>query len=362
MLENSLLFSKLKEFEDRLKVVENQMSDPEVIKNISGYRKLAIERADLSGRITLFANYKNNFEEISRLELIIQESSEAEDFLELVEAELEVLREKQAGFIESIEDFLIDPDPNDEKNIIIEIRAGTGGEEAALFVADLYRMYAYYAEKCGFKVEVINSNPTPIGGFKEIIFSLEGIKVYKRFKFESGIHRVQRVPSTETAGRIHTSAVSVAVLPEAEEKDIVINPQDLKVDVYRSSGAGGQSVNTTDSAVRMTHLPTGVIVTCQDERSQIKNRAKALKVLRAKLVDHSRLEQASKISQDRKKQIGSGDRSEKIRTYNFPDRRVTDHRISLTLYKIEQILAGDLDELVSGLQNAEKKLKLEQQQ
>ncbi|MFH1062083.1 MAG: peptide chain release factor 1 [Candidatus Omnitrophota bacterium] len=361
MLNNSLLFSKLKEFEDRFKLLENQMSDPAVIKDISGYRKIAIERSELSDKIALFTNYKNNYEEISRLEMILQESSEEQEFLDLVDEELKVLKQKHTKFIERIEEFLIEPDPNDDKNIIIEIRAGTGGEEAALFAADLYRMYAYYADKCGFKVEVINSSPTPIGGFKEIIFSLEGIKAYKRFKFESGIHRVQRVPSTETSGRIHTSAVSVAVLPEAEEKDIIINPQDLKVDVYRSSGAGGQSVNTTDSAVRITHLPTGVVVTCQDERSQIKNRAKALKVLRARLLDHAQLEQASKISQDRKKQVGSGDRSEKIRTYNFPDRRVTDHRISLTLYKIEQILAGDLDELVSGLQNAEKELKLQQE-
>jgi peptide chain release factor 1 len=360
MLNNKLLFSKLKEFEDRFKVLEDQMSDPEVIKNVSGYRKLAIERSELSDKITLFANYKNNYDEISRLEMIIHESSEEEEFLDLVEEELKVLKEKQAKFIEGIEDFLIEPDPNDEKDIIIEIRAGTGGEEAALFAADLYRMYSHYAEKCGFKVDVINSSPTPIGGFKEIIFSLEGIRAYKQFKFESGIHRVQRVPNTEASGRIHTSAVSVAVLPEAEEKDIIINSHELKVDVYRSSGAGGQSVNTTDSAVRITHLPTGVVVTCQDERSQIKNKAKALKVLRARLLDHARSEQASKISQDRKKQVGSGDRSEKIRTYNFPDRRITDHRISLTLYKIDQILAGDLDELISGLQSAEKELKLQQ--
>ncbi|MBU1045015.1 MAG: peptide chain release factor 1 [Candidatus Omnitrophica bacterium] len=360
MLNNKLLFGKLDEFVDRLKVLENQMSDPEIIKNVSGYRKLAIERSDLLDKIALFSNYKNNYEEVNRLKSIIQESTEEEDFLELVEEELKVLKGKQNKLIENIEEFLIEPDPNDDKDIIIEIRAGTGGEEAALFAADLYRMYAYYAEKCGIKVEVINSSPTPIGGFKEIIFSLEGSKVYKRFKFESGIHRVQRVPSTETAGRIHTSAVSVAVLAAAEEMDLEININDLKVDVYRSSGAGGQSVNTTDSAVRITHLPTGVVVTCQDERSQIKNKAKALKVLRAKLYDHAQLEQASKISQDRKKQVGSGDRSEKIRTYNFPDRRVTDHRISLTLYKIEQILAGDLDELISGLQSAEKELKLKQ--
>ncbi|MBU1088013.1 MAG: peptide chain release factor 1 [Candidatus Omnitrophica bacterium] len=361
MLNNKLLFSKLKEFEDRLKVLENQMSDSEIIKNVSGYRKLAIERADLLDKIALFTNYKNNYEEISRLDTIIQESAEEEDFLELVEEELKVLKGKQSKLTENIEEFLIEPDPNDKKDIIIEIRAGTGGEEAALFAADLYRMYAYYADKCGIKVEVINSSPTPIGGFKEIIFSLEGINVYKRFKFESGIHRVQRVPSTETSGRIHTSAVSVAVLPAAEEMDIEIKLNDLKVDVYRSSGAGGQSVNTTDSAVRITHLPTGVVVTCQDERSQIKNRAKALKVLRARLYDHALSEQASKISKDRKQQVGSGDRSEKIRTYNFPDRRVTDHRISLTLYRIEQILAGDLDELIAALQTAEKELKLQQQ-
>jgi peptide chain release factor 1 len=359
MLDNDLLFSKLKEFQDRFSVLENKMGDPEIIKDISGYQKLAKERAVLSEKIKLFAEYRANFEEIGRLETVISDASEEEEFLELVQEELNILKARQDRLIEKIEDHLIDPDPNDEKDIIVEIRAGTGGEEAALFAADLYRMYSHYADRLGLKVEVINSSPTPIGGFKEIIFSVEGFKAYKSFKFESGIHRVQRVPSTEASGRIHTSAVSVAVLPEAEEMDVQINPNELKVDVYRSSGAGGQSVNTTDSAVRMTHLPTGIVVTCQDERSQIKNRAKALKVLRARLLDHAQSEQNSKISQDRKKQVGSGDRSEKIRTYNFPDRRVTDHRISLTLYKIEQILEGNLDELVAGLQAAEKKLKLD---
>ncbi len=358
MQDKRMLFNKFKGFQERFQFLEDQMVDPEVIKDIALYQKLAKERASLCERIEKFQEFEKVEKEIARLEVVLKEAKEEKEFLELVDAELEDLRQKYKNLYSALEGFLIEQDPRDTKNVIIEIRAGTGGDEAALFVADLYRMYTHYADKFGFKVELINSNATPIGGFKEIIFSVEGEGVFRQFKFESGVHRVQRVPSTEASGRVHTSAVSVAVLPEAEEMEIEINPQELKIDVYRSAGAGGQSVNTTDSAVRITHLPTGMVVTCQDERSQIKNKAKALKVLRARLLDRAQRDQQSKIKQERRMQIGSGDRSEKIRTYNFPDRRVTDHRVGVTLYKIEQILEGDLGELIAHLAEAEKKLKL----
>ena len=359
MQDKQILFNKFRRFQEHFRDLENQMGDPQVIKDISLYQKLAKERASLCGRIEKFQKLERVGKEIARLEIIVKEAKEEKDFLELVDIELESLRQNYEDLYVQLEEFIIEADPRDNKNVIVEIRAGTGGEEAALFVADLYRMYTYYADKFGFKVEIINSNPTPIGGFKEIIFSVEGIGAYRQFKFESGVHRVQRVPSTETSGRVHTSAVSVAVLPEAEEMEIGINPADLKVDVYRSTGAGGQSVNTTDSAVRITHLPTGVVVTCQDERSQIKNKAKALKVLRARLLDKAQRDHESKIKKERRMQIGTGDRSEKIRTYNFPDRRVTDHRVGITLYRIEQILEGGLGELIVHLAEAEKKIKLD---
>lgn len=362
MQNKQLLFNKFKGFQERFQFLENQMADPEIIKDIALYRKLTKERAGLCERIEKFQELEKVEKEITRLEKIVNEDQEEKEFLKLVDSELGVLRKKQEDFYCEFEKFLIEPDPRDTKDVIVEIRAGTGGEEAALFVADLYRMYTYYAAKFGFKVEIINSNPTPIGGFKEMIFSVEGAGAFRQFKFESGVHRVQRVPSTETSGRIHTSAVSVAVFPEAEEMEITINPADLKIDVYRSTGAGGQSVNTTDSAVRITHMPSGIVVTCQDERSQIKNKAKAFKVLRARLLDKAQRDQESKIKQDRRMQIGTGDRSEKIRTYNFPDRRVTDHRVGITLYKIDQILEGNLGELISHLAEAEKKLKLDKAQ
>ncbi|MBU1924516.1 MAG: peptide chain release factor 1 [Candidatus Omnitrophica bacterium] len=358
MESNRVLFDKFKEFERSLRQTEEKMAQPEVIRQVSLYRKLAKERSELAERIEKYNVYKKLVKEIERLEKVLAEAKEEKEFLELVEIELEGLREKEKQIFSELEEYLIEQDPYEQKDIIVEIRAGTGGEEAALFAADMFRMYMHYAESRAFKVEVINSNPTPLGGFKEIIFSVEGRAVYGKFKFESGVHRVQRVPSTEGSGRIHTSAVSVAVLPEAEDVDVQINPSDLKIDVYRSAGCGGQSVNTTDSAVRITHLPTGIVVTCQDERSQLKNKLKAMKVLKARLLDAKRNEQESKIIQERRAQIGTGDRSEKIRTYNFPDRRVTDHRIGLTLYKIERIIAGDLEEIVSALQKEEKKLKL----
>jgi len=268
---------------------------------------------------------------------------------ELVRHEIGDLREKLQGIENELKFMLAPRDPNDEKNVILEIRAGTGGDEAALFAADLFRMYSRYAEIRRWKVEVLDSHPTGIGGFKEIIAAINGKAAYSRLKYESGVHRVQRVPLTESQGRVHTSAVTVAVLPEAEEVDVYIDPNDLRIDVFRSSGPGGQSVNTTDSAVRITHLPTGLVVICQDEKSQHKNKAKALKVLRARLLDQMQREQEAKIAQERKSQVGTGDRSERIRTYNFPQNRVSDHRINLTLYRLDAVMNGEIDEIIEPL-------------
>ena len=288
---------------------------------------------------TVCAQIKDNQE-------LIRTEQDDPDLVELARAELEELAAQQVELEKAIRIRLLPKDPNDEKNIFLEIRAGTGGDEAALFVADLFRMYSRYAEMQGWKVEVMSSNPIGIGGFKEIIALVSGQQVYSRLKYESGVHRVQRVPDTETQGRIHTSAVTVAIIPEAEEVDLHIEPNELKFDVYRSSGPGGQSVNTTDSAVRVTHLPTGLVVTCQDEKSQHKNKAKALQVLRARLLDRMEQERHDRISEERKSQVGTGDRSERIRTYNFPQGRVTDHRINLTIYRLDQVIAGMLDDVI----------------
>ncbi len=280
---------------------------------------------------------------------MISNEDDDPELAELARGEIDELSKKKDGLEEEICIFLLPRDPNDEKNTLLEIRAGTGGDEAALFVADLFRMYSRYAEKQGWKVEIMSSSPIGIGGFKEIIALIRGDQVYSRLKYESGVHRVQRVPETETQGRIHTSAVTVAIIPEAEEVDLHIEPNELKFDVFRSSGPGGQSVNTTDSAVRITHLPTGLVVTCQDEKSQHKNKAKAMQVMRARLLDKIQQEQHDKISAERKNLVGSGDRSERIRTYNFPQGRMTDHRINLTLYKLEQVLAGEVDQVIIPL-------------
>jgi peptide chain release factor 1 len=275
----------------------------------------------------------------------------------LEEEELEALGEKKSALERELESLLA-PKEEDNRNVIMEIRAGTGGEESSLFVADLFKMYGKYIQSKGWKLEVMNSHPTGVGGFKEIIFAVEGKNAYLNLKHEKGVHRVQRVPQTESSGRIHTSAATVAVLPEAEEVDVEINPNDLRIDVFRSSGPGGQSVNTTDSAVRITHLPTGIVVTCQDEKSQHKNKAKALRVLRARLLNLAKQEQDEKIAKERRMQIGSGDRSEKVRTYNFPQNRVTDHRSGLTLYKLENVLNGELDEIIESLMKLERKGEL----
>jgi peptide chain release factor 1 len=341
------MFQKLDQVEKRYQELETLLADPKVLGNPKEMQKLGRERAELSHLVETYRAYKKVQEGIQDSQELLQESDE--EMKELAKAELQTLKERLANIEEELKILLLPKDPRDEKNVFLEIRAGTGGEEAALFAADLFRMYAKYAEKGRWRVDVVSQNPTGLGGFKEIIALVEGKGVYSQLKYESGVHRVQRVPVTEGSGRIHTSAVTVAVLPEADEVEVEINPNDLRIDVFRSSGPGGQSVNTTDSAVRVTHLPTGMVVTCQDEKSQHKNKAKAIKVLRARLLDKLTEEQQSEISEERKSQVGSGDRSERVRTYNFPQNRVTDHRIGLTLYHLDRVLEGDLDELSNGL-------------
>ncbi len=341
------MFQKLDQVDSRYHELESLLADPKVLSNPKEMQKFARERAELSRLVETYRTYKKVREEIQESQELLQESDE--DMKDLAKAEIQTLRERLAKLEEELKILLLPKDPRDEKNIFLEIRAGTGGEEAALFVADLFRMYAKYAEKNRWRVEIVNENPTGLGGFREMIAMVEGKMVYSHLKYESGVHRVQRVPVTEASGRIHTSTVTVAVLPEADEVELEINPNELRIDVYRSSGPGGQSVNTTDSAVRVTHLPTGMVVTCQDEKSQHKNKAKALKVLRARLLDQLTEKQQSEISEERKSQVGTGDRSERVRTYNFPQNRITDHRIGLTLYHLDRVLEGDLDELVDGL-------------
>jgi len=326
-----------------------QLADPDVVGNQQKYQKLVREHSHVAMLDDLYSDYLSVCRDLQENTEILHDEAEDPELAELARNETEELLLKKKELEDKIRLLLLPRDPNDEKNILLEIRAGTGGDEAALFVADLFRMYHRYAESLGWKIEIMSSNPIGIGGFKEIIALIKGDQVYSRLKYEAGVHRVQRVPETETQGRIHTSAVTVAIIPEAEEVDLHIEPGELKFDVYRSSGPGGQSVNTTDSAVRITHLPTGLVVTCQDEKSQHKNKAKALQVLRARLLDKIQQEQHDKISEDRKSQVGSGDRSERIRTYNFPQGRLTDHRINLTLYKLEQVLAGNLDEVILPL-------------
>jgi peptide chain release factor 1 len=341
------MFQKLHEVENRYQELERLLADPKVLGNPKELPKLARERAELVKLVETYRVYKKVNGEIQASQELLAESDE--EMRELAKAELHSLREKQTALEQEMKILILPKDPRDDKNIFLEIRAGTGGEEAALFAAQLFRMYAKYAEANRWRVEVVSENPTGLGGFKEIIALVEGKGVFSRLKYESGAHRVQRVPVTESSGRIHTSAVTVAVLPEADEVEIEINPNDLRIDVYRSSGPGGQSVNTTDSAVRITHIPTGMVVTCQDEKSQHKNKAKALKVLRARLLDQMLEEQQTEISEARKNQVGSGDRSERVRTYNFPQNRVTDHRIGLTLYRLDNFMEGNIGEIIDAL-------------
>lgn len=340
---------KLKSIKQKYDELSDLLSDPAVISDQNKFKELAQEQSSLSELAEAADEYFRLNDHIDQSEDIIANESDA-DLVEMAREELEELKANREKLEDRIKILLVPKDKNDDRNVILEIRAGTGGDEAALFGADLLRMYNRYAERRGFKSEILSSNITELGGVKEIVLLISGKGAYSRLKFESGVHRVQRVPDTESQGRIHTSAATVAVLPEARDVDVQINPNDLRIDVYRSSGHGGQSVNTTDSAVRITHLPTGVVVSCQDEKSQIKNKAKALKVLASRLYDLYKSEADEEYSRNRRSQIGSGDRSERIRTYNFPQGRVTDHRINLTLYRLESFLDGDMDEVIDALE------------
>ena len=341
------MFDKLKGVEKRFLELERLLSDPEIVADRDAYQRYSREHADLDKIVTVFRTYRQTLKDLDDSKELLKDGDP--DIIDLARDDINSLTIQKEHLENDLKKLLVPKDPLDEKNVIVEIRAGTGGEEASLFAGDLFRMYTRYAESKNWKVEVMNHHATGVGGLKEIIAMIHGKGAYSRFKYESGIHRVQRVPETEAQGRIHTSAVTVAVLPEAEDVEVRIDPADIKVDVYRSSGPGGQSVNTTDSAVRITHLPTGLVVTCQDEKSQLKNKNKAMKVLRARLLDRMVMEENEKRSQERKGQIGTGDRSGRIRTYNFPQGRVSDHRIGLTLYKLESILQGDIDHIIDEL-------------
>lgn len=342
------MFEQLANLEERMLELEAKLSDPKVISDNVQFRQVAKDHAQVTKLHEAYSRHQKVLQELDESKQMLREEDD-EEMLELAKSEVAELTEKAAVLEHELKLLLLPKDPNDDKNILLEIRAGTGGDEAAIFVGDLYRMYSKFAEGQGWKVEVMSSSPSDAGGFKEIISLVSGNQVYSKLKRESGVHRVQRVPNTETQGRIHTSTVTVAVIPEVEEVELNIPPNELKFDVFRSSGPGGQSVNTTDSAVRVTHLPTGIIATCQDEKSQHKNKAKALTVLMARLYDSKQQEQHDKISADRKSQVGTGDRSERIRTYNFPQGRVTDHRINLTIYKLDDVMLGKLNELVDPL-------------
>lgn len=355
------MFDKLTEVEKRYDEVNEMLCRSDVASDIEQYTKLMKELKQLTPVTEKFREYKAAAAAHEDAQSLLEESSGDSELEELAQEQLKTSKEDMDRIQEELKILLLPKDPNDDKNVIIEIRGGAGGEESALFAGVLYRMYTMYAEAKGFKSEVLGANETGLGGFKEISFSIEGDGAYSRFKFESGVHRVQRVPETESQGRIHTSTVTVAVLPEAEEVDFELNPKDLQIDTFRSSGAGGQHINKTSSAIRITHIPTGTVVECQDERSQHKNKEKALKVLRARLYDAEKAKHDAKIAGERKSQVGTGDRSERIRTYNYPQGRVSDHRINLTLYKLEQILNGDLDELIDALITADTAAKLSAQ-
>lgn len=359
MANSTSMLEILESLEKRFAELETQLSDPAVASNQAKMRDLGREHRRMSEIVSVGDAYRRAVKEIDGNEQIVR-AGEDPELVEMAREELVRLGEEKSRLEEKLRDLLTPPDPNDSKAAIVEIRAGTGGEEAALFAADLMRMYLRYVERKGWKTEMLGSNETGVGGFKEVAFSIEGEEAYGTLKFESGVHRVQRVPATEASGRIHTSAATVAVLPEAEEVDIDIRQEDLRIDVFRSSGPGGQSVNTTDSAVRITHIPTGTVVQCQDEKSQLKNKNKALKVLRSRLLAVAEEERNAKLAAERKSMVSTGDRSAKIRTYNFPQNRVTDHRIGLTLQSLDRVINGDLDEIIEALKAEDRKERLAQ--
>ncbi len=355
------MIEKLEDIYKRYLEISKQMTDPDIISDQDKMTKLYKDNAEITPIVEKYLEYKKCVDNIEEAEMMLGDNPDPE-FKEMLEMEIQESKENMEAITEELKVLLLPKNPDDEKNVIIEIRAGTGGEEAALFAADLMRMYSMYAEKQRWKIDVLNSNATNIGGYKEVSFSVEGKGAYSKLKFESGAHRVQRVPTTESQGRIQTSAATVAVLPEVEEVEVDINQNDLRIDVFRAGGPGGQCVNTTDSAVRITHIPTGLVVSCQDEKSQHKNKDKAMKILRSRLFELMQEQQHSEIASQRKSQVGSGDRSERIRTYNFPQGRVTDHRIGLTLHKLDAVLNGDLDDLINALVTADQAERLKQAQ
>ena len=353
-----MLFDKLRQIEERSQEIARRLADPAIFSQQAEYARLRKEHADSQEVVERFGEYRDVLRKLSEAQHILAEGGDRE-LAELAQAEIDELTVRQTALEADLTRLLLPRDPNDDKNVFVEIRAGAGGDEAALFAAELARMYTKYAERQRWKVEVMDSSVTGVGGLKDVILFIQGRGAWSRLKFERGVHRVQRVPETESAGRIHTSTVTVAVLPEAEDVDVQVAEKDIRVDVYRSSGPGGQGVNTTDSAVRITHIPTGLVVTCQDERSQIKNRAKAMRVLKARLLERAQEEQQAAIAADRRSQVGTGERSERIRTYNFAQNRVTDHRVGLTLHRLPEVLEGEIDELIEALAAAEQAERLQ---
>ncbi len=352
------MFENLQVFENRYEELNLKLDDPTVASNQNLYRELMKEHSEITPIVTKYREYKNAMQTIKDCEELIADPEADRDIKDMAYEESSEAKDKIDEISEELKILLLPKDPNDDKSVIVEIRAGAGGDEAALFCNSLFRMYSMYAQKQGWQAEIASANETELGGFKEISFTIDGASAYSKLKFESGVHRVQRVPETETQGRIHTSTVTVAVLPEADEVELEINPKDLQIDTFRSSGAGGQHINKTSSAIRITHLPTNTVVECQDERSQLKNKDKAMRVLRARLLDAKIAKQESEISAERKSQVGTGDRSERIRTYNYPQIRLTDHRIGLTLYRLEDVLNGDLDDVINALIAADRAAKL----
>ncbi|MDD3833732.1 MAG: peptide chain release factor 1 [Oscillospiraceae bacterium] len=352
------MFDKLSDVEKRFDEINRRIYDPDIISDVEQYKELMKEIKNLTPVVEKFKEYKEAVQRHEEARSMLDDGGLDKEMHELVDTEFEESRNDIESCTDELKALLLPRDPNDDRNVIVEIRGGAGGEESSLFANSLFRMYTMYAEAKGYKMEVMNINQTELGGIKEVSFMITGNGAYSRFKFESGVHRVQRVPETEAGGRIHTSTVTVAVLPEVDDVEVEINPSDLQIDTFRASGAGGQHINKTDSAIRITHLPTGMVVECQDERSQYKNKDKAMKVLRARLYEQEQDKQRSQVAADRKSQVGTGDRSERIRTYNFPQGRVTDHRIGLTLYKLDAIMNGDIEELVDALITADRAEKL----